>query len=218
MQSRQVTGVVLIAGIVAMIVGIAAHPQHGPVESSSDAEWRNLVVAVIVVGSYGALGVGFLRLLRSMTPRPWNDVAGVALAFAGVCGAVAAVVGHVVVPRFLERAGRDDTMQALANLVIANDMILSFTLAQASLVAWAIGVLALSIALFHGRSGWKLVGASGVVLGLLILIALALGRLELSLHNVGLVVVASGIWVSAIGAGLCANKSLAGLVPEDEGD
>jgi hypothetical protein len=218
MQSRQVTGVVLIAGIAAMIVGIAAHPHHGPVESSSDAEWRNLVVAVIVLTSYGALGVGFLRLLRSMTPRPWNDAAGVALAFAGVCGAGAAVVGHVVVPRFLERAGSDDLMQAQANLVVTNDMILSFTLAQASLVAWAIGVLFLSIALFHDRSGWKVVGASGVVLGLLILMALALGRLELSLHNVGLVVVASGIWVCAIGAALCANKSLAGLVPVGEGD
>ncbi len=218
MQSRQVTGVVLIAGVVAMIVGIAAHPHHGPVESSSDAEWRNLVVAVIVVGSYGALGVGFLRLLRSMTPRPWNDFAYVALAFAGVCGAGAAVVGHVVVPCFLERAGGDGAMQAQAKLVVANDMILSFTLAQASLVAWAIGVLFLSIALFHGRSGWKVVGAGGVVLGLSILMALALGRLELSLHNVGLVVVGSGIWVGAIGGGLCVNKSLAGLVRDGEGD
>lgn len=86
-------------------------------------------------------------------------------------------------------------------------MIISVTLAQASCVAWAIGTVLLSVSMFQSGAGWKLVGASGVVLGLLILTALALGRLEFTLHNVGLVALASAIWVGAIAAGLCRNQS-----------
>jgi hypothetical protein len=209
MQSRRVTGVILIAGVLAMIVGVAAHPHHGPAGSNADAAWQNLVVAVIVVCSYGMLGVGFVRLFRSMTPQLWNDVAGVALAFAGVCGAVAAIAGHVVVPRVLEQVQGDAAIHAHANPIVVNDMIFSSTLAQTSFAAWAIGVLCLSIGICHGSTGWKFVGAGGGVLGLCILAALALGRLELTLHNVGLVVLGSGIWICAIGAGLAANKSFA---------
>jgi hypothetical protein len=209
MQSRRVTGVILIAGVLAMIVGVAAHLHHGPVGSSADAAWQNLIVAVIVVGSYGTLGVGFVRLLRSITPQLWNDVAGVALVFAGICGTLAAVAGHVVVPRVLERMQGGGAMHAYANPIVVNGMIFSSSLAQTSIAAWAIGVLCLSIGIFHGHTGWKVVGASGVVLGFGILTALALGRLEVTLHNVGLVVLTSGIWVCAIGVGLAANKCFA---------
>lgn len=210
MESRQVTGVVLIAGILAMLAGIAAHPHHGPRAPGADMVWQNLVVAVVVVGSYGALAVGFLRLLRSLTPQLGNDVAKVALAFAGLCGALAAIAGHVVVPRLLEHTEATDTAQ-VQNVVIKNDMILSVTLAQTSCVAWAIGVVLLSVAMFQGGGGWKMVGAGGVALGLLILTALAHGRLEFTLHNVGLVALASAIWVGAIAVGLCRNQTFSSM-------
>lgn len=118
MESRQVTGVVLIAGLLMMLAGIAAHPHHGPVAPGTDMARRNLVVAVIMVGGYGMLGVGFLRLLRSMTTHLLNHAAAVALAFAGICGALAAVVGHVVVPRLLERSQATDAVQVRDSLVV----------------------------------------------------------------------------------------------------
>ena len=86
-------------------------------------------------------------------------------------------------------------------------------LTQTSFAAWAIGVLGLSISMLHSSPGWKVVGAGGIALGLCILLALTLGRLQISLHGIGLVVLGSGIWLIAIGSGLCANRSFAELPP-----
>lgn len=213
MESSRVTGAMLIAGVLSMILGVAAHPHHGPVGSSADQVWRNLVVAAIVVGSYGMLGVGFLRLLRSMSPRLWKDFAGVALAFAGICGALAAIAGHVVVPRVLQHMSRSDVLQSPAEPIAVNEMIFSATLAQTSLVAWAIGALFLSADMFRLSWGWKILGACGVVLGLCLLAALAQGQLEITLHSVGLVTLASGIWIGAIGIGVCGYQASAGRLP-----
>jgi hypothetical protein len=44
-------------------------------------------------------------------------------------------------------------------------------------------------------------------------LALGIGRLQISLHNVSLVVLGSGIWLIAIGLGLSANKSFFELRP-----
>ena len=214
MQSQRVTGLALVVGALAMIVAIAIHPRHGPVDSGGDLAARNLVVVVIVLASFGMLGVGFLRLLRSTAPQPWNDVAGVVLALAGVCGSLAGITGHLVVPRLIAQVNAADRWEkAMVDVVIANDLVLSGALAQTSFAAWAISVLCLSISMLHSSSGWKVVGACGITLGFCILLALVLGRLQISLHNVGLVVLGSGIWLIAIGLGLSANKSFVELRP-----
>lgn len=214
MQSHQVTGLALIVGALAMIVAIAAHLHLGRVESAGDMAWPNIVVIAIVLASFGLLSVGFLRLLRSTAPQAWNDVAVVVLALAGACGSLAALTGHLVIPRLVESvsaAGKSD--QAIVNVVVANDLILSVALMQTSFAAWAIGVLCLSISMLRSSSGWKVVGACGIALGLFILLALLLGRLQIALHDVALVVLGSGIWLIAIGSGLCANKPFAELRP-----
>jgi hypothetical protein len=195
-----------------MIVGIAIHPHHGPI--AGDSAGQNLVVIVIVLGSFGLLGVGFLRLLRSTAPQPWNDVACIALAIAGICGSLAGIIGHLVVPRLVQHVNAaDQSDPAMVNVVVVNDMILSASLVQTSFAAWAVGVVCLSIWMLHSSTGWKIVGACGIALGLGIVLPLLLGRLQISLHNIGLVVLASGIWVIAIGTGLSANKSFAELPP-----
>jgi hypothetical protein len=104
-----------------------------------------------------------------------------------------------------------EATQVKNSLIIKNGMTISVTLAQTSFIAWAIGMVLLSVAMFQGRVGWKIVGACGVALGLLILTALALGRLEFTLHNIGLVALASAIWVGAIAAGLCRNQSFSSV-------
>ena len=207
-QSQRVTGLALVAGALAMIVAIAVHPHHGPVDSGGDMAVRNLIVVVIVLASFGMLGVGFLRLLRSTAPLPWNDLAGVVLALAGVCGSLAGITGHLVVPRLIAQVNAaDGSEKAMVDVVIANDLVLSRALAQTSFAAWAIGAMFLSISMLHSSSGWKIVGACGIALGFFILLALGFGRLQISLHNVGLVVLGSGIWLITIGLGLSANKS-----------
>ena len=214
MQSHKVTGLALIVGALAMIVAIAVHPHHGPVASDGNMAWLNLVVIVIVLISFGMLGVGFLRLLRLTAPQPWNDVAFVALALTGVCGSLAGLIGHLVIPRLVEQVNAADKAdQAIVNVVVANDLILCKSLTQTSFAAWAIGVVCVSISMLHSSSGRKVVGECGIALGLCILLALALGRLQISFHDVGLVVLGSGIWLIAIGSGLCANKSFAELPP-----
>jgi hypothetical protein len=215
MQSRKVTGLTLIVGALAMIVAIAVHPHHGP--AAGESAWPNLIVIVMVLGSFGLLGIGFLRLLRLTAPQPWNDVACIALAIAGICGSLAGIIGHLVVPRLVQHVNAaDQSDQAMVNVVVVNDMILSASLVQTSFAAWAIGVVCLSISMLHSSTGWKVVGAWGIALGLGIVLALVFGRLQISLHNIGLVVLASGIWVIATGAGLAANKSFAELPPRHE--
>lgn len=217
MQSRKVTGLALIVGTLSMFVGIAVHPHHGPGAGDSPGQsnaFANTVVIVIVLSSFGLLGVGFLQLLRSTAPHPWNDVARIALVIAGICGSLAGIIGHLVVPRLVQHVNAaDQSEQAIVNIVVANDMVLNASLVQTSFAAWAIGVVCLSISMLHSSTGWKIVGAYGIALGLGIVLALALGRLQISLHNLGLVVLASGIWVIALGAGLSANKSFAELPP-----
>jgi hypothetical protein len=219
MQSHKVTGLALIAGALTVIVAIALHPQHGSVESAGDSAWpnnasTNLVVIVIVLASFGMLGVGFLRLLRLTAPQPWNDVARVALVLAGVCFSLAGLIGHLVVPRLFDYVNAlDNADQAIVKIVVENNLILSAALMQTSFAAWATGVLALSISMLQSSPGWKVVGTCGIALGLLILVALLLGRLQISLHGVGLAVLGSGIWVTTIGSGLAANKSFAELPP-----
>ena len=212
MQSQKVTGLALVVGALAMIVAIAIHPHHGPVDSGGDMAARNLIVVVTVLASFGTLGVGFLRLLRSTAPQPWNDVAAAMLALAGVCGSLAGITGHLVVPRLIAQvSAADEAEKAMVDVVIANDLTLSGALAQTSFAAWAISVVCLSISMLRSSLGWKVVGGCGIALGFFILLALGIGRLQISLHNVGLVVLGSGIWLIAIGLGLSANKSFVEL-------
>ena len=136
----------------------------------------------------------------------------VALAMAGISSSLAGITGHLVVPRLVaEVNAADNSDQAILDLVLDNDRIFIVALTQISFAAWAIGVLGLSISMLHSSPGWKLVGAGGIALGLCVLLALTLGRLQISLHGIGLVVLGSGIWLIAIGSGLCANRSFAEL-------
>lgn len=208
MQSQKVTGIALVLGALTMIAAIALHPHHGSAESAEGQAARNLIIAVVVLASYGILGVGFTGLLRLMAPQPWKDVAGVALTFAGVCGALAGITGHVAVPRLIAQVNAaDETEKAVVRFVIASGSASSEALAQTSFAAWAIGAACLSIVMMHRSAGWRIVGAWGLALGFLILLALGWGRLQISLHNVGLVVLGSAIWLIAIGSRLAAPKS-----------
>jgi hypothetical protein len=212
MQSHQVTGLVLIVGALATVVGIAAHPHHGPAAHGGLGQGQHLVVAVIVVGSFVITGVGLLRLLRSGPPQLSSDVAFIVLALAGACGSLAAISGHVVIPRFIEyKNAAQQQDQAIVDAIITHDSIRNATLTQTMFAAWAIAVLCLSISMLYSSLVWKIFGACGIALGLFLLLALALGRLQINMHHVGLVVFASAIWIIAIGSALCANKSFGEL-------
>ncbi len=205
MQSHQVTGLVLIVGALAMLSGIFAH-HHGP--HGGLTEGQHLVVAIIVVSSFVITGVGLMRLLRSSPPNLTNDFACIVLALAGICGSLAAVTGHVGVPRFMHL--QDETNEAehtIVDLLIAHDAALVATIAQTMFATWAIGVLCLSISMLRSGLIWKIVGSCGIALGLFLLATLALGWLDMHLHDIGLAVLASGIWLIAIGSTLCANKT-----------
>jgi len=205
MQSHQATGLVLILGALAMLSGIFAH-HHGP--HGGLTQGQHLVVAVIVVSSFVITGVGLLRLLRSSPPHLTNDFAAIVLALTGVCGPLAAVTGHVGLPRFMHLQDEaNEAEHAVVDLLISHDAALVATITQTMFATWAIGVLCLSISMLRSGLVWKIIGACGIALGLVFLVALALGKLNMHLHDIGLAVLASGIWLIAIGSALCANKS-----------
>ena len=60
MQSNKMTGLALIVGALVLIVAIVLHPHHGTGDSAGDITRQNLVVIVLVLASFGILGVGFL--------------------------------------------------------------------------------------------------------------------------------------------------------------
>lgn len=211
MQPNRVTGLTLILGALAMFGGIAAHPHHGHAEAGG--ERQHIIVAVIVIGSFVILGVGLSRLLRMCASRFDRDLALVVLTLAGACGTLAAVNGHVVVPRFIEGVGTDEKANpAIANVVVAHDLILSSALAQVMIAAWAISALSLSISMLRSGIVGNVIGLGGVLLGLLLLSLLVTGRFSITLHDVGLVVLASGIWLIAIGSSLFCQQ--ADFIPE----
>lgn len=191
-----------------MFVGIAAHPHGG--HSESGGERQHLVIAVIVIGSFVILGVGLLRLLRMCASRLDRDLALVVLTLAGTCGSLAAVNGHIVVPRFIAGVGTDGKAnQAIVNAIVTHNLVLSSALAQAMLAAWAISALSLSISMLQSGIVGKVIGLGGVMLGLLLLSLLVTGRFSITLHDVGIVVLASGVWLIAIGSSFFINKSIA---------
>ena len=205
MQSHQVTGLVLIVGVLAMLSGIFAH-HHGP--HGGLTQGQHLVVAIIVVGSFVITGVGLMRLLRSSPPQLSTDFASILFALAGICGSLAALTGHVGVPRFRHLQDEvNEAEHAIVDLLISHDAALVATITQTMFATWAIGVLCLSISMLRSGLVWKIIGSCGIALGLVFLVALTLGRLQMHLHDIGLAVLASGIWLIAIGSALCANKS-----------
>jgi hypothetical protein len=99
----------------------------------------------------------------------------------------------------------------IVDLLLSHDAALIATVAQTMFATWAIGVLCLSISMLRSGLIWKVIGLYGIAMGLFLLVTLALGRLDIHLHDIGLAVLASGIWLIAIGSALCANKSFSEL-------
>lgn len=210
MRPHQATGLILILGALTMIGGIAAHPHHGHAESGGDGQQQHTVVTFIVISSFIILGVGLLRLLRLCASQLPRDLALVVLTLSGSCGSFAAVTGHVVVPRFVEGVGTEgNASQIMVSLFVAHDSMFSTALAQVMFATWAVGAVSLSISMLQSGIVGKGIGLGGVLLGLLLFSFLVTGRFSITLHDVGLVVLASGIWLIAIGASLFANKSIA---------
>ena len=209
MPHRKVTGWALIAGATALIFAVGIHPHQGSVGSGENTAARNLSAVTVVLASFGVLGVGFSRLLRSFAAQPWKDVAVIALALAGICGSLAGVIGHLAVPRLVAQMNAaEEPAKAIVDVVIANDSAMSGALAQTSFAAWAVGAICLSISMLRDDAAGKVLGGWGIALGIFILLALGTGRLQVSLHNVGLLVLGSGVWLIAFGVRLLANASL----------
>ena len=209
MQSHKVTGLALIVGALAMIVAIAVHPHHGPDESGGDMAsakpcrhrhcpgqlWhaRRGILASLALD--GAAAVERCCLRRPGTCRSLRLIGWDHRPSRGSPPHRAGERSGQIGPGDCQRCRRQrfdpqcgpgaDLVRSLGDRRVC-----------------------LSISMLQSSSGWKIVGACGIALGLFILLALALGRLQMSLHNIGLVVLGSGIWLIAIGSGLCGKQIL----------
>lgn len=190
-----------------MFVGIAAHPHHGPNVPVGGTQEQHTAVALIVVGSFVTTGVGLLRLLGTSPRQILGEFAVVVLALAGTCGSLAAVTGHVIVPRFVQRTG-NEIDATIVQAVVTRDVILSSTLTQVMFGAWAIGVLSLSVWMMQSRLIGRMIGWYGIALGVILSLALVLGQVPITLHSVGLVVLVSGTWLITTGSALCVIRQV----------
>jgi len=187
-----------------MLAGIAAHPHHAPSEGNLDARGKNLVVAFLVLTSLVFTGAGLIRLLRMLPQSLSRDFASIVLVLTAFCCSFAAIRGHVVIPSFVHvHETQDSTELAMADVVLHHEAALVNAFARTMFFAWATSLLFLSISAFRGGLLGKLTPICGIVLAVVLLLLLFAGGVGMNLHDVGIIVLASSIWLIAIGIILC---------------
>lgn len=183
-SEQRIAGGLLVGTSILAIFLMAHHPTNGagvgPIRAMHGA-----IMLVMV-----AQAIGFVLFTRSRASG-WA-VAGLAVfALALVAGLGAGMINGFVVAAMID-AGNTSYAPLLwaANQALAT--------AGAIATGLAFGLWGTNL----WRTGWRIIGASGLIIGLATSVLLIAGSLSMNLHGAQLVYAAQALWAAALGAAL----------------
>lgn len=160
-------------------------------EAAVNRTVHSILIALIVL-----MAVGFTGFAHDLNLRRPATVAGlVAFVFGAVMESGAAVVNGLAVTSFtskLAQAGPEhfEAARPVLNFAFA----LNQGLAQTGVMAFAAAMICWSIALMHKSGFARIVGAFGILAGLIESTGLISGHLQLNVHGMQAVVVLQTLW------------------------
>ena len=203
MKNPVVGGWMLIAGGLAGVMVMLHHPTaQGLIGSGGSAHAMRMNVHLhgFAIAFVPVTFVGLLAVARRLE---WPDLSIAALA-AFATGAIA-VIGAAVASGFVSTG---IIQHSLASGGTGYDPLLADTglwnqgYASVHVVADSIGIVLLSLAILRSRRIARVSGLLGLLVGAAILIAFFFFALKLDVHGFGLVTLARGVWLIALGVAL----------------
>lgn len=209
-RRHRLYGVTILAGTLLSVFAMAHHPApHGASTAERLADMASLaklsaivhggLIFLMLVVFFGL--VGFSEVLGFHLARV--RVALIAYGFGVVCLTGAALISGFISPELAERyAGASPAEIAAAEPLFVFGYRVNQTLARVGTVAYSGAIGAWSLVLV-GRKRWtRAVGLLGIAVGLLPILSLLLGRLQLDVRGMLAVVVLQALWFAAIGVWL----------------
>lgn len=200
-------GIVLVAAPLLTVFAMAHHPTAGG-ESTAErlasmvrlgalASWVHGILIALVLAIFLGLLAFAARLGWSFPVRAGAIVYGLGV----VCMVGAALVSGFIVPGLAERyvdASRAAMEAAMPAFHLSHEA--NQALAKVGTVAMSAGIFLWSLVLVN-RPGWlRALGLFGLLVGSFPVLGLLLGRLELDVHGMFLVVLGQALWQVAAGA------------------
>jgi hypothetical protein len=205
-RNDRLPGILLIAAALAGVVVMALHPTaHGLL--SPDAGPRlarvNVFVHSLALVTVPVLFFGLLALTRRLGATDLSVAALVAWGFGGVAVTSAAVASGFVAPGVIARIAAKDGSQVPAAFLLYTGL-WNQGFAKVYLVASCSAILLWSAAILRddGRRLPRAAGIAGLILAGGVLLAFFAGHLGLDVHGFGVLMIAQGVWLVWIGAGL----------------
>ncbi len=162
-----------------------------------------VLVHALALVSMLTLFLGALALTRrAASPDRLAIAALVAFGFASVAGMIAATMNGFIAPGLARQIIASESLPVNQAWRIA----LNYTgrvnqaFAQVLVVASSIAIMLWSAAILRNRALALGIAIYGLVLGPVIVLALASGRLRLHVHGFGLVMILQSVWLITVGA------------------
>ena len=207
MKRDVVSGTLLIAGSLAMVLVMSLHPTgHDLVSPERFARLArlNMMVHGLAVASVPVLFLGLLGLWRRLGPSDLSTAALVAWGFGGVAVMVAAVAsGFVATGVIRHMLTADEASRDLYHALLTYTSLVNRAFANVHVVAMSVAILLWSAEMLRGLRMGRAVGIAGVVAGAAILLGVLSGHLRMDVHGFGIVTLAHSAWLIWLGILLC---------------
>jgi len=185
---------ILAVGSVVTAPLMPFHPHlHAPdfagwVQRLADTAPQNAAVHGSIMLAFLLVMFGHSRLCQRLGPTRMPVIAG-ALAFllGSLAGFGAASIDGFILPNIAIRQASNEPqqMEAIMRPAVAIGVEVIKTLSRGMVVLLCTAVICWSVAILRGPWGSRALGITGLVAGILPLTALALGRLPMNMHGVG---------------------------------
>ena len=211
MTDNRMSGAALIAGMIGFIITMAFHPTGHDLGSPEHAAFMmrlNVAVHSLALLCIPILFLGALGLTKFLNVPNRLALAGLVLfGFAEVAVMNAAAVSGLIVPgvfhHMTAEPGLADTWRAV--LQLCGHMNQAFALIF--VVASSLAIVFWSAAILRGKLFSRSLGLYGCVLGPIMILVVAFGRLPLNVHGFGMITLVLAIWFIAAGVQLCQKKN-----------
>ncbi|MGH7418237.1 MAG: hypothetical protein ACREKB_10730 [Candidatus Rokuibacteriota bacterium] len=207
MKRDLVSGILLIAGYVAMLVVMSFHPTgHNLVSPERFAGLAriNVTVHALAVATIPVLFLGLLGLTRRLGSSDLTVAALVAWGFGGVAVTIAAVANGFVATGVVGRMlAVGDASRDVYHVLLTYTSLVNRSFANVHVVAMSVAILLWSAATLRSLRMGRAVGIAGVVAGAGILLGFFSGHLRMTVHGFGIVVLAHAAWLIWLGILLC---------------
>lgn len=205
MKDNRLGAIALILGAVSGIITLTFHPSGSGAHHVTPAQFEILIAVVVGVHALAIAGlpfsfVGTLVLSRRLDSR--NRVSLVALviyAFGLVAIMAAATMSGLVTPGILRRMVAHDPSSDQWRMLAEYTHMINQGFAKIGAIASCVAIALWSFLIAKNGTLKRAIGLYGLLIGIITIIAIVTGSLDLELHGFRLITFSQAIWFVATG-------------------